>query len=81
MIDVFTNPPLTGKPGRPRTTHCKRGHKRSPNIKHCPMCRSLLERRKYAENAKFRARKLAYKQWYTNGDAQGRSWEEIRSSL
>lgn len=45
---------------RPRSTHCKRGHPRDPNVKSCVTCRRLREQWKYAADEQFRERKKAY---------------------
>lgn len=61
---IFTNPPLTGKAGRPRTTHCKRGHKRVAEETSCVSCRRYRERLKYERNEAFRESKKSYQRDY-----------------
>ncbi len=57
-------PTLTGKPGRPRSTHCKRGHERDRAEASCVPCRRMRERWKYEANSELRAKKCAYQsQW------------------
>lgn len=64
MMQVLKNPPLTGKAGRPRTTHCKRGHERQPGKVSCVACRSLRQHIRYHSDPELRARKQAYQvQW------------------
>jgi hypothetical protein len=46
--------------GRPRATHCKRGHERKPDEKSCIACRRFRERLKYRFNEEFREKKKGY---------------------
>lgn len=61
---LFYNPPLTGKPGRPRAAFCKRGHARVANERACVACRRHRERLKYETNEAFRETKKAYQSGY-----------------
>lgn len=50
--------------GRPKTTHCKRGHERVPGEKSCIKCRRLREQWRYHSNPELRQRKCEYqRQW------------------
>ncbi|WP_454627671.1 hypothetical protein [Bradyrhizobium cenepequi] len=52
------------KAGRPKSTHCKRGHERVSDEKACIACRRLRERWKYQADDAFRGRKVSYqRQW------------------
>jgi hypothetical protein len=54
----------TGKAGRPRSTHCKRGHERKPGEKVCIACRRFRERFRYESNPVLRLKKTTYQaQW------------------
>ncbi|WP_130214516.1 hypothetical protein [Bradyrhizobium genosp. SA-3] len=46
--------------GRPRSTHCKRGHERVAGEKSCVACRRFRERLKYRFNEEFREKKKVY---------------------
>lgn len=52
------------KAGRPRSTHCKRGHERVPGEYCCLKCRRYRERLRYDTNPDFRQKKIDYAvQW------------------
>lgn len=61
---LFKNPPLTGKPGRPRSIECKRGHPRVAGEASCVTCRRYRERLKYELDGEFRDKKKTYQQGY-----------------
>lgn len=50
--------------GRPKSTHCKRGHPRVVGEKSCYACRLMRQRWKYELNKEFRERKRAYARQY-----------------
>jgi hypothetical protein len=63
------------KAGRPKTTHCKRGHERVPGETSCVICRRYRERLRYEMNAALREKKCAYQsQWRKDFFAKNGYW-------
>jgi hypothetical protein len=63
------------KIGRPRATHCKRGHERVPGQVSCVLCRRFRERQKYKNNAEFMHRKRRYQsRWRKSFFAKNGFW-------
>lgn len=70
------------KVGRPKSTHCKRGHERQPDELSCVACRRFRERWKYESDAVFRQKKLDYQvQWRKDFFAANGYWAGVEKRV
>jgi hypothetical protein len=67
---------------------CINGHLKTPENTYndqgwlrCKTCIGQQKALRYKNDALFRKRRLAYSHWWSCGDPQGRTWQEIRKEI